>query len=99
MVKNSVEFEELHPEIIDFSELHQEQEKGDNLAVANEFHTPAELSPLEIIRKLDNGDGVLTDEIAKGLKCSVGELYPHITKLASNGDIFENTPDRWKVLE
>ena len=54
---------------------------------------------VELIRQLDNGKGVLIEQIAEGLNTPIGELYPIITKLASNGDIFENKPDKWKVLE
>lgn len=95
-LKNNADFEELHPEIIDFSELHQEKGGDSCLEISS---IPELQSPLEIIRKLDKEDGAFTDEIANELKISTGELYPIMVRLASNGDIFENKPDRWKILD
>ena len=94
-LKNNTDFEELHPEIIDLSQ----QEKDSRLVFQELSPLFSKQNPLEIIRQLDKGDGVLTDAIAKGFNVSVGELYPIMVKLVSNGDIFEHTPDKWKVLE
>lgn len=98
-IKNNADFEQITPEVEDVLDFHElKQEKGGNSGL--ELKPLPELqNPLEIIRRLDTGDGVLTDEIAKGLNTSIGDLYPIIVKLASNGDIFEAKPDRWKILE
>ena len=77
--------------------LPQQQEK--EISSGLEFTSLPELSPLDKIRQLDNGDGVFTEDIAKSLNKSVGEIYPIITQLASSGDIFSPKPDKWKVLE
>lgn len=104
-IKNNPDFEQLNPiveDVLEFPEL--KQDKNFDLVFADsslQLVSPLlpKQNPLEIIRQLDKGDGVLTDEIARGLNTSAGELYPTITKLAEDGDIFEHKPDRWKVLE
>lgn len=75
----------------------QTASQGGYSEITNSVVSP--LSPLDFIRNEDTGNGVSTDRIAKGLDSSVGEIYPMLIKLGSNGDIFEHKPDRWKVLE
>ena len=50
-----------------------------------------------LIKKLDNGDGVLIDDVIRNSNNSNAEGI--INKLLENGDIFEITRGKLKVLE
>jgi len=58
-----------------------------------------QINPLNIIKALDIGEGVLSEEIALKMGLAVGEIYPELERLSRNGDIYEHKPDRYKVLE
>ena len=50
-----------------------------------------------LIKEMDNGDGVCVDDLIKKSNNSKAEAV--ISKLLENGDIFEITPGKLKVLE
>ena len=50
-----------------------------------------------MIKKLDEGDGVLIDDVIKSSK--IGDAEEIINRLLENGDIFEIKPGKLKILE
>lgn len=54
---------------------------------------------INVIRKLKSKGEVFTDDIAKEIGLSVGEIYPLMHEMKSKGGITEINPDRWVVLE
>src|SRR3989338_1031194 len=51
----------------------------------------------DLIKKLDEGDGVLIDDVIKSSK--IGDAEEIINRLLENGDIFEIKPGKLKILE
>ena len=68
-----------------------------NQDLIEEIITNADKEIYSIIKKLDNGDGVLIEEVIKNSDNNEAEGI--INKLLANGDIFKIKPGKLKVLE
>ena len=99
MVELDVKKEEISPSIVE-EKIVETIEKPIIEEISEETKEQEKLLPIEkitqLIKKLDQGEGVLIEEIIE--QSILDDTEQLIEKMMESGDIFQNQPGRVKVL-
>ncbi len=93
----TVRTKELKPHIIETKEVVEESPtEEETVELIEEDGILPSQKVAKIIKELDNGEGVLIEDVIE--KSSIDQTEKIIEKMLENGDIFQNQPGKVKVL-